>query len=80
MNITNKESMIEMNRTNNESWKRILREIHVKNTKKQWEVVWSIDENKEESARQPRKVIKLVKVPAWSKEMSLKFFEKQIKF
>ena len=68
-----------MNKTNDESWKRILITMNAgikENTEKLCGV---LIQTKEESAKLPSKVIKLAKVPAWSKDLSLDIFEKQIR-
>ena len=71
--------MMEMNQTNEESWKRILIEMNAGNRENTEELCRVLMKNEDENAKQTSKVIKTAKVPAWSKDMSLEVFEKQIK-
>ena len=60
---------------NKESSKMILTEINIKNRENTEKLCRVLTKSNEESAKQPRKVIKPAKVPAWSKEISLENFE-----
>ena len=68
-----------MNKANEESWRRVLTGMNNKSTENTEKLCGILIKNKEENAKQPSKVIKPAKVPAWSKDMSLEVFEKQIK-
>ena len=67
-----------MNKVNEESWRRVLTEINDKSAENTEKLCGILIRNKEEHAK-PSKVIKPARVPAWSKDMSLEVFEKQIK-
>ena len=60
-------------------WKAVMKQMNEWNAENIERLCGVLIRSREESAKQPSKVIKLAKVPNWSKEMSMETFEKQIK-
>ena len=81
MKISKKEErrMIEMNKANKESWRRVMTEITNKRTENTEKLCGILIKSKDKNTKQPSKVIKPAKFPAWSKDMSSEVFEKQVK-
>ena len=74
-----KSMMLEMNKTNEESWKRILRTINGRSIVNTEKLCRNLIKSKEEVLKQTSKVIKTVKAPVMSKEINKETFKIQMK-
>ena len=71
--------MMNMNKANEESWRRVLIELNEKSAENTEKLCGILIQNKEEHAKQPSRVTNPAQVPALSKDVSLGVFEKQMK-